>query len=417
MATIPTILQIPSGYQAGYYGTVYNVLPQSNSKVFYYQKSGNATRVNKDGIIETNGSNLPRLDYTNSTCPSLLLEPQSTNKCKFSEYFQYAPISGFWVAYDSTRTSSFSTAPNGATASTKLTRTSLTSTSRLEAVVAMTGGYATETNTASIYVKNIDSTHFLFRMEMAISSSSYVDASFDFATKQLTLQSSFAYILKGLKVDELADGWFRLSMTYQNSGYNQDRFQIAPSNSANRNTVTANTSVEIWGGQFELLDYASAYIATASNPVTRNLDICYSTTLTSEMNGSKSTFFVDVLAFKGYSIISATSGNTEGISITYDGSQNRFIISGAGISSSFINNVDFSQRIKIGISFEDNNLKVYYNGVLSATNTSATYTTNLNNIKFSNGVNSDRFQGNLYDLRFYNNVILTEAELIELTTI
>lgn len=415
MATIPTILQIPSGYKSGYYGIVYNVLPQSNSKVFYYQKSGNATRVNKDGIIETNGSNLPRLDYTNSTCPSLLLEPQSTNKCKFSEYFGYAPVSGAWGATGVTPTGSFSTAPNGATTSTKLTRTSLTSTSRLEAPVLMTGGNVTETNTASIYVKNIDSTHFLFRMEMGVISSNYVDASFNFSTQELILESSSGYTLKGLKVDVLADGWFRLSMTYQNTNYNQDKFQIAPSNSANRNTVTANTSVEIWGGQFELLDYASSYIATSNNNVTRNFDSLFSTTLTSEMSGSKSSFFIDVLAFKETSTISLTTGNITGISINFDPGVNQIAIYGSGLL--YFIPVDYSQRIKIGISFENNNFKIYYNGVLSAIDTSVAYPTTLNNIKFSDPTNNLKFQGNLYDLRFYNNVILTEAELIELTTI
>ena len=425
MATIPTILQIPSGYQAGYYGTVYNVLPQSNSKVFYYQKSGNATRVNKDGIIETNGSNLPRLDYTNSTCPSLLLEPQSTNKCKFSEYFQYAPISGFWVAYDSTRTSSFSTAPNGATSSTKLTRTSLASTSRLETVVAMTGGYATETNTASIYVKNIDSTHFLFRMEMVSYSGSYVDASFDFATKQLTLQSSFAYILKGLKVDELADGWFRLSMTYQNSGYNQDRFQIAPSNSANRNTVTANTSVEIWGGQFELLDYASAYIATASNPVTRFAEIADNAGDNTVFNSSEGVLFAEISALandalvKSITITDSTLNNAILIRFNTSGGNNYIdgiYINGATSTTTSVlypNTTDFT---KIALSYQQGALKLYVNGTLEQTqNLNVDTAVNWNDLRFNIAYGTQPFYGKLKDLRVYKTA-LTDTELLELTS-
>ena len=285
-----SLLLIPSAYNRG---KLYSVLPSNGDGDFSFSRASTATRANKEGLIETVGTEVPRLDYTDSTCPYLLLEPQSTNKAIYSNNF--GTTSGGWTSSNVTTAANFSTAPDGTTESTKLTRTNTVSTSRLEALVSMTGGYVTETNTASIYVKNIDSTHFLFRMELGAVSFSYVDASFDFATKELTLQSSSSYTLKGLKVDELASGWFRLSVTYENGGYNQDRFQIAPSNSANRNTVTANTSVEIWGAQFELLNYASSYIPTNGSAVTRVADGCeIASGLENTLNTSDGTLFLDV---------------------------------------------------------------------------------------------------------------------------
>ena len=73
---IPTLTMIPSGYKAG---KLYSVLPTNGDGDFTTSRSSSATRVNKSGLIETVLSNVPRLDYSDGSCPSLLLEPQSTN--------------------------------------------------------------------------------------------------------------------------------------------------------------------------------------------------------------------------------------------------------------------------------------------------------------------------------------------------
>lgn len=378
MATVPTILQIPSGYKSGYYGVVYNVLPQNNSRVFYYQKSGNATRVNKDGIIETNGSNLPRLDYTNSTCPSLLLEPQRTNYLLYSEDFsQWNTLKGNGSV---TETPNNSVSPDGTNTATRLQINSTDYALKSTATSSVIGDYS-----ASVFLKSNTGSNqqvAIYGRNTPVNVFTVTNDWKRFEIQGFTSTGQSAYINIGINI-----------------GLNSD----------------SPLDISVWGGQLEEGLFASSYVATNGSAVTRNLDSCYSTTLTNEMNGSKSSFFIDVLAFKGDSTISLTSGNTTGIALNFDPVVGRIVIYGSGLLN-FIS-VDFSQRIKIGISFEDNNFKVYYNGVLSAIDTSVTYPTNLNYIKFSDNVNANKFEGNLYDLRFYNNVILTEAELIELTTI
>ena len=378
MATVPTILQIPSGYKSGYYGVVYNVLPQNNSRVFYYQKSGNATRVNKDGIIETNGSNLPRLDYTNSTCPSLLLEPQRTNYLLYSEDFsQWNTLKGNGSV---TETPNNSVSPDGTNTATRLQINSTDYALKSTATSSVIGDYS-----ASVFLKSNTGSNqqvAIYGRNTSVNVFTVTNDWKRFEIQGFTSTGQSAYINIGINI-----------------GLNSD----------------SPLDISVWGGQLEEGLFASSYIPTNGSAVTRNLDSCYSTTLTNEMNGSKSSFFIDVLAFKGDSTISLTSGNTTGIALNFDPVVGRIVIYGSGLLN-FIS-VDFSQRIKIGISFEDNNFKVYYNGVLSAIDTSVTYPTNLNYIKFSDNVNANKFEGNLYDLRFYNNVILTEAELIELTTI
>ena len=84
---IPSLAMIPSGYKDG---KVYSVLPSNGDGDFTFSRGSNATRVNKDGFIETVTGDTPRLDYSDSSCPSLLLEPQRTNLITYSEDFTNA---------------------------------------------------------------------------------------------------------------------------------------------------------------------------------------------------------------------------------------------------------------------------------------------------------------------------------------
>ena len=88
MAT-PRLVMIQSGYKSE---KVYSVIPSNGDGDFTFTREGasgqpNSTRVNKDGLIEEVNSNVPRLDYSDGSCPSLLLEPQSTNLFPYSEDF------------------------------------------------------------------------------------------------------------------------------------------------------------------------------------------------------------------------------------------------------------------------------------------------------------------------------------------
>ena len=89
MAPIPKLAMIPSGYKAG---KIYSVLPTNGIGDFDFTRASSATRVNASGLIETVATGVPRLEYplvngAVNGCPSLLLEPQSTNLALYSEDF------------------------------------------------------------------------------------------------------------------------------------------------------------------------------------------------------------------------------------------------------------------------------------------------------------------------------------------
>jgi hypothetical protein len=77
-----SLVLIPSGTKEG---VVFSQKPTNGDGDFTFSRATAATRVNADGLIESVTDNVPRLDYTDSSCPSLLLEPQRTNLIPQSE--------------------------------------------------------------------------------------------------------------------------------------------------------------------------------------------------------------------------------------------------------------------------------------------------------------------------------------------
>jgi hypothetical protein len=111
MATIPSLALIPSGVKAS---KVYSVLPTDGVGDFDFTRSGNATRVNSDGLIELVSTNVPRLNYplidgVVSGCPSLLLEPSRLNVATYSEDFS----NGVYSKLNGTVTTNTAISPDG----------------------------------------------------------------------------------------------------------------------------------------------------------------------------------------------------------------------------------------------------------------------------------------------------------------
>jgi len=121
MAT-PIIAIIPSAYKEGVLAAV---LPNNGIADLDFTRDSIATRVNAQGLIEEVGVNVPRLDYSDGGCPSLLLEPQSTNLVIYSEDFNntdWVKQSGITITTNTTDTLS----PSGENNANKVVSTDST---------------------------------------------------------------------------------------------------------------------------------------------------------------------------------------------------------------------------------------------------------------------------------------------------
>ena len=392
--TKPQFTLIPSAYRVN---KVYSVLPVDGSGDMTFSRGGEATRVREDGLIENVLSNTPRLNWLNSNCPSLLLEPQRTNLQVYSEEFDNVA----WIKSRTTITANDTISPNGKLTADKITGDG-TGTSYVYDEISLTNG---NTYAISIFVKPIiNISSFAINVFGGVGT-----AAFDLINKTIgTLTGDFT----SAKIEDYGNGWLRCSGTLtlssttgtKNIGYGLFNFN--------------GDQFYLFGAQVEEGYYPTSYIKTEASTVTRLKDECINGGDSDLFNITEGSFFVDVLPYNAglVSTISLSNNSTSQrilIQFQSNGTQVRLFSSG-GVSN--YQTITFNQRNKILVTFKLNEYKFYINGALVSTDTSATVPTSLDRLNFSNSTaNSDFFQGEVNDTRIYDKV-LTEAEAIKLTT-
>ena len=403
--TNPKLALIPSGYNTA---TVYSILPNNAEGDFTYERNGSATRVRKDGLIEELTVNdTPRLDWLNSDCPSLLLEPQRTNIQAYSENFSGAA----WTPAFSTITANSSISPNGELTAYKLETTS--SVGSLNGFLQIT---ANTLYTYSLFVKADTTSICKIQLYDTLSGGAsyyYGLVNFDMSTE--TISTSLATA----SFDKLDGGWYRLKITATSPN------PLQGGGTGVSISLTQAGSIFIWAGQMEAGEYATSYIKNVDdiNGVTRLKDQCFNGGDADLFDITEGTFFVDANNFgtplNDYSMITisdATGSNY--IRFIYESSRIRTSVENGSLQQDyFINGVNDNERNKVAITFKKDEFKVYHNGVLKDTDTSGDIPTGLSKLNFSMTNNLSRwFEGEVYDTRVYDRV-LTEAEAITLTTI
>ena len=72
----PSILVTPNSKKAG---KLDSIIPTDGTGDLDVVRATTATYVGSDGLIKTALANEVRFDYSNGSCPSILVEPQRTN--------------------------------------------------------------------------------------------------------------------------------------------------------------------------------------------------------------------------------------------------------------------------------------------------------------------------------------------------
>ena len=387
LANDAKLLLIPSGYKSG---KVYSVFPTSGDGDFTFSRYGNASRINEGGYIETEVSNVPRIDHFGGECPSLLLEPFRTNQFTYSEEFNNSA----WVKSNSTITSNTAIAPDNT-----LTADTLYAYGSNGGIFKYSAWTTTET-TISFFVKKITSS----TAEIYSASSATNKVIFNLDNGTISQEGG---IMRG-KIENYGNGWYRISATYRATG--NQTFGIKP---------ILSQSIYLWGGQRELNSYSSSYMKTTSSTVSRVQDSCTNGGDADLFNVTEGTFFIDVTPYYNSvdTVIGLSSGSdNQRIMIQFRSNNTQIRLFSSG-GASFYTNLTFGQRNKIAVTFKLNEYKIYINGAFIGSDTSSTVPIGMNRLNFSNSVgNGSFFEGKVHDTRVYNK-ILTEAEAIQLTTL
>ena len=333
----------------------------------------------------TDRLNIPRLDYSNGSCPSILVEPQRTNLQTYSGNLAlvYSPT-------NVTQTSNFGISPDGTQTSTRVVLDNLSNSRSAETLTGILVNGTTYT--FSCYYKGVagETTYMNF-----ISSSGGTNIS-----KKILFNGE----------------WQRESITFTAGSASNYTYIV----DVRQGSSTA-TDFEVWGGQVEAGAYPTSYIPTVASQITRNQDVISKTGISSLIGQTEGTIFVDVnfdyISISSSNLISINNNvNTQAISLNRE-SNNRlqFFIFNSGVQANILTTSNVNGRFKVVATYKANEFKLYVNGVLIGTDTSGTLPT-LTTFNLGNIVGGVIQKNNINSATLWKTA-LTEQECINLTTI
>ena len=406
MAT-PKLALIPTGYKAG---KLYSVLPESGVGDFTVVRATEATRVNEEGLIETMGANVPRLDYSGGGCPVLLTEPQRTNRITHSEDFSNAA----WSKVNSNITINNQISPDGTLNASLMASTSA-------------GSYISDSlatynpSDFSIFVKYIDQQF----VQLYSGASGNFYATFDIQNQVIGASGAWT---SNLKIENYGNNWYRISCVFTGAAVGSSvRIGFAQSLTSTWGGLNTSfgTSLLLYGAMFENGSYPTSYIKTEGSAVTRNADQVYGAGDAATFNDSEGVLMVETSAL-------AKDGTNRYISISDGSDANRLYLRYRASNNVFSGSVVVNNALqvlfdttddnilnfsKFLLKYKENDFEFWLNGFKLLVDTSGSTFPNgtLNQLRFDTGGTGVPFYGNTKQVQYFNTV-LTDSELETLTS-
>jgi hypothetical protein len=362
--------------------------------------------------------NIPRLDYSNGTCPSLLVEPQRTNLALQSSSFDNA----VYTKSNATITANVTTSPDGYINADKVVEDTANALHRVgQGAIAVTSGvpitfsfFAKAGERTKLEVQRINTSGTVFNLL----TNNIIDLTTG-VVPAITGATSYGS-------DSLGNGWFRyyITLTPIASGSGGLNLGLVDGSGNLFYTGDGTSGAFVYGFQAELGSYATSYIPTTSASVTRNADVISKTGISSLIGQTEGTLFLDfqytnadISAAQLFSISDGTGNNRVAVGTILSTSLVATISVGGSLQ--FFSNTSFAlvlgQRYKAAISYKSNNFAFYVNGVQIGVDASGS-------VPATSAIGNNSGAGG--SLLFYNinaaalwKTRLTNDELATLTTI
>jgi hypothetical protein len=314
-------------------------------------------------------SGLPRLDYLNSSCPRLLLEPQRTNLAAYSEQFDSWAKSNVAISANTT------VSPDGYQNADTFTPTVASAGSNI--FLNCTTGAVVTTMSAYARVASGTKSFRFYRFN---------------ATDGVVSSPTFT----------ATTTWQRFTWTTTPT--------VATSSWNISNAAADLVPFIIWGAQVEVGAYATSYIPTLSTSVTRVADAASKTGISSLIGQTEGTLFVDLNyeAVTGLSMfLSIRPNSTNKIEVYRDGQTIYGDIIGNSVAVLLSKSSSPAGRHKIALAYKSGQTALYVNGTSVGTSSTA--------FSFASSM-ADLFVnlrsgGTFVEQAFYNQTLLFKTRL------
>ena len=362
----------------------YEVVYTSTIDIFRFQQQAFNGSISNISVKEiTDDTDLPRLDYSDGSCPSLLLEPQSTNLLTYSEDFSQ------WQSGGGTQTivQNATISPEGVNNASS---------------IQIDSGYVYR-QVSGLTVSNGDKYTW----------SCYVSS----ISQKITFGGGTIAGTDVYSSEDVGNGWYRqkLTRTFISSGSVIQPMFV--------DSVSGTDLFYIWGAQLEEQSYATSYIPTNGSIATRLADASTGSGNASLINSTEGVLYAEIAALADdgtfrFLGLSDGSNNNRVVMLYYTSANKiRAIVSSGGtkyvdVNYQLTNILDFH---KIAIKYSLNDFALWIDGVEVITDTILNAPIGLDRLDFLlSGANN--FYGKTKAVAVWKEA-LTDAELIELTTI
>ncbi len=403
-----SLVVTPNGTKAS---KLYAIKPTDGSGDLSVTRATTATRVNSSGLISSVASNVPRLDYTNGSCPSILVEPQRTNLVLRSQEFDNSS----WIKSNSSITANAATAPDGTLTADKLIEDNNNANHLVQQVISASSA----SYTFSVFAKKAERNWVVLKS---------VNASFQNVKAWFNIDAGTIGTLENgatAKITNFSNGWYKLEMTIPSySTGSEFRISTSTGNGVDSYLGTTGSGVFIWGAQLEAGSYATSYIPTTSASVTRNADVISKTGISDLIGQTEGTIFVDAyidhLNPSNSYLAQLRATDTSRILVYRQAGTKKIgflVLIGGSVIYSTLTSGSISGNVKIAAAYKSGSFAFYVNGVqINVSSSSLTISPTLTqfNLDSNNGIENGFFSYNSSALWKER---LTNAELAELTTL
>jgi hypothetical protein len=402
-------------YISGFSIPLANRTVQSNGVFSFYSEASLSTltigttssscqlSINNVSVKEViSGYDLPRLDYTDSSCPSLLLEPQRTNNLLQSNQFDTA-----WTSANATVTSG-QIGVGGSVDAWELEKTATNGYIRHIGVSVVDGSI-------SIYAKKGSSNWFRLG-----SSSGNIEVYFDLNNGIIGNKGN---LVDNANITDMGDGWYRCSYSYTGAATG---VYLYPADS-NGDTSGTSGSVYIQYAQIEQGSYATSYIPTNGAVATRLADECNDAGASDTFNDSEGVLMAEISALandgtnRRISISNGTTSDDNRINLMYIAISNSITINYKASGTTRVTFTyalnDITNYNKVAMLYKSGDFRFYVNGFKLDTDSNTTMIADgtLSELAFEDATNSNNFYGKIKQIQYFNTA-LTDQELQALTS-